>query len=99
MDATLLELSPFYLEEARKNDRMFRNYFKRSDPRAEKIEMTPLKLVQAKAEDTGLDAETYDIINCVYLFHELPPEKRRECAKEWFRLLKPGGLVAFEDSI
>ena len=27
MDATFLELSPFYLEEARKNDTRFRKYF------------------------------------------------------------------------
>jgi ubiquinone/menaquinone biosynthesis C-methylase UbiE len=27
MDATLLELSPFYLEQARMNDEQFRKYF------------------------------------------------------------------------
>ena len=41
----------------------------------------------------------YDIINCVYLFNELPPEARAEAAKEIFRVLKPGGIVCFSDSI
>ena len=61
--------------------------------------MTPLNLVQGKAEKTLFEDESFDIVNCVYLFHELPPEIRRECAKEWFRILRPGGLVAFNDSI
>ena len=99
MDATFLELSPFYLEEARKNDATFRKYFKRSDPRANNVEMTPLKLVQGKAEKTTFEDESFDIVNCVYLFHELPPEVRREVAKEMFRVLRPGGLVAWNDSI
>jgi len=33
------------------------------------------------------------------LFHELPPEVRRACAKEFFRVLKPGGIICFNDSI
>ena len=35
----------------------------------------------------------------VYLFHELPPEIRRAAAKEMARVLKPGGLLIFADSI
>ena len=41
MDATLLELSPYYLEEAKKNDAMFRRYFRLSDPRAGDSAMNP----------------------------------------------------------
>lgn len=99
MDATFLELSPFYLEEAKKNDDTFRRYFKRSDPRANNIEMKPLSLVQGRAEKMIFEDESFDILNCVYLFHELPHEVRKECAKEFFRVLRPGGLVAWNDSI
>ena len=99
MDATFLELSPYYLEEAKNNDDRFRRYFKRSDPRANNVEMKPLNLVQGRAEKMMFDDESFDIINCVYLFHELPHEVRKECAKEWFRVLRPGGLVAWNDSI
>ena len=45
------------------------------------------------------EKESFDILNCVHLFHELPKEVRRECAKEFFRVLKPGGLLCFNDSI
>lgn len=45
------------------------------------------------------DNDSFDVLNCIYLFHELPPEVRRACAKEFFRVLKPGGIVCFNDSI
>ena len=61
--------------------------------------MSPLNLVLGKAEDMVFDKESFDILNCVHLFHELPKEVRRECAKEFFRVLKPGGLLCFNDSI
>ena len=61
--------------------------------------MSPLNLVLGRAENMPFENESFDILNCVYLFHELPPEIRRECAKEFFRVLKPGGLVAFNDSL
>lgn len=99
MDATFLELSPFYLEEARKNDTRFRKYFSKYDSRKDSVEMSPLNLVLGKAEDMIFEDESFDILNCVYLFHELPPEIRRACAREFFRVLKPGGLVAWNDSI
>ena len=100
MEATFLELSPYYLEEARKNDARFRKQFEKNDERSKNgWKMSPLNLVLGKAEDMPFENETYDILNCVYLFHELPNEVRRECAKEFFRVLKPGGLLAFNDSI
>ncbi len=56
-------------------------------------------VVQANAEhlpfaDGGLDAVT-----CIYLFHELPPRVRPRVAAEIARVLKPGGVLAFADSI
>jgi SAM-dependent methyltransferase len=44
--------------------------------------------------DGSLDAAT-----CVYLFHELPPKVRRTVAAEIGRVLKPGALLAFADSV
>ena len=38
-------------------------------------------------------------MSCVYLFHELPPRVRPIIAAEIARVLKPGGLFAFADSI
>lgn len=55
MDATLLDLSPFYLEEARKNDDYYRSFFKSNDDRRDDYdsdwEISPLKLVQGNAEN------------------------------------------------
>jgi len=55
--------------------------------------------IQANAErlpfaDAGLDAVT-----CIYLFHELPPRVRPVVAAEIARVLKPGGVLAFADSV
>jgi len=78
VDATLLELSPFYLEEAGKNDRYFRKVFERSDERKETIgELAPLNLAQGNAENMDIfEDESFDILNSIYLFHELPTEAR-----------------------
>jgi len=38
-------------------------------------------------------------VTCVYLFHELPPKVRPIAAAEIRRVLRPGGLLAFADSI
>jgi ubiquinone/menaquinone biosynthesis C-methylase UbiE len=55
MDATLLDLSPFYLEEARNNDDYYRSFFKSNDDRRDDYdsdwEISPLKLVQGNAEN------------------------------------------------
>lgn len=43
--------------------------------------------------------ESFDILNCNYLVHELPHEVKRERVLEFSRVLKPGGLLAFNHSI
>lgn len=78
-DATLLDLNPFFLQEAGKNDRYFRSFFKRQDNRAknDKLEPSELKIVQGKAEAmTELEDGTYDILNCINLFTSMPSEER-----------------------
>jgi len=99
IDATLLDLSPFYLEEAGKNDKYFRRFFKQRDSRGKDMEPEPLKLVQGNAEKLDFEDKTFDILNCIYLFHKLPPDARRAAAREFFRVLKPGGILCFNDSI
>ena len=55
--------------------------------------------VQAAAERLPFADASLDAITCVYLFHELPPRVRVEVAAEFARVLKPGGLLAFADSL
>jgi ubiquinone/menaquinone biosynthesis C-methylase UbiE len=56
-------------------------------------------LIQANAERLPFADRSVDAITCVYLFHELPPKVRPVVAGEIARVLKPGGLLAFADSV
>ena len=40
----------------------------------------------------------FDAVTNVYLFHEMPKEARRNAAREFARVLKPGGKLFFVDS-
>jgi ubiquinone/menaquinone biosynthesis C-methylase UbiE len=80
---TALDLSPAYLGKAR----------------AELGGLRHVDFREAKAEATGLEDASMDIVTAVYLFHELPPKTRVEVAREVSRLLKPGGYFILVDSL
>jgi ubiquinone/menaquinone biosynthesis C-methylase UbiE len=101
---TISDLSPFYLEKARENDKYWRDYrgekaLQERTPGIKNEKPKPAKFVQANAEELPFPDETFDAVTCVYLFHELPLEARENAAKEMARVLKPGGMVSFTDSI
>lgn len=54
---------------------------------------------QAKVERAPFADGSLDAVTNVYLFHELPPKVRPIAAREFARVLKPGGLLAFADSV
>ena len=54
---------------------------------------------QANAETLPFTDGSFDIVTCVYLFHELPHEVRRRVTSEVARVLKPGGLFVFVNSL
>lgn len=56
-------------------------------------------VVQANVERLPFADASLDAITCVYLFHELPPKVRAVVAAEFARVLKPGGVLAFADSV
>jgi ubiquinone/menaquinone biosynthesis C-methylase UbiE len=78
-----LDLSRSYLEEARRQLRGLRG----------------AQLIEAAAERMPLEAASFDIAVAIFLFHELPPEVRRAVTAEMARVLKPGGLLVFLDSL
>jgi ubiquinone/menaquinone biosynthesis C-methylase UbiE len=53
----------------------------------------------ANAEALPFGTGSFDIATCVYLYHELPNEVRRKVTPEIARVLKPGGLFVFVDSL
>ena len=52
-----------------------------------------------KAEALPFADESFDLVTSIYLFHEVPPKVRREIAREFARVLKPGGRLVFMDSL
>ena len=83
LGVTALDLSPHYLERARRLLRRWRD----------------VEFVEAPAEASGLPEAGFDVVTAVYLFHELPAKVRHAVAEEAARLLKPGGLFLLVDSL
>ncbi len=55
--------------------------------------------LKANGERIPLPDHSQDIVTSVFLFHELPPDARRNVAREFARVLKPGGTLIFMDSL
>jgi ubiquinone/menaquinone biosynthesis C-methylase UbiE len=58
-----------------------------------------VRTVQANVEQLPFADNSIDALSCIYLFHELPPRVRPIVAAEMARVLKPGGVLAFGDSV
>jgi ubiquinone/menaquinone biosynthesis C-methylase UbiE len=78
-----LDLSRPYLDEAARQLRGLRG----------------AELIEAAAEKMPLAAASADIVTMTFLFHELPPDVRRQVTAEIARVLKPGGLFVLFDSL
>jgi ubiquinone/menaquinone biosynthesis C-methylase UbiE len=78
-----LDLSPYYLVVARR----------RLQP------WSRARFVEGMAEAMPFGDEQFDAVTCIYLFHELPPEVRRAAVEEIRRVLRPGGVLIFVDSL
>ena len=67
-------------------------------PTSRSISIRFPEYVHAKAEDLPFDDNSFDIITCTYLFHEIPFDVRKAVAREMFRAVKPGGICVITDS-
>lgn len=83
LEVSALDLSQSYLNEARRALSGYR----------------AVDFVHANAESIPFDDESFDIVSCIYLFHELPTQVRHRIAAEMVRVLKPGGVLVFMDSL
>jgi ubiquinone/menaquinone biosynthesis C-methylase UbiE len=84
MQLTGVDLSPAYLEVARK--------------RLRKAGAQHVTFVHANAEKLPFPDASFDAVSSVYLFHELPRNARRNVVREMLRVVKPGGVIVIEDS-
>jgi ubiquinone/menaquinone biosynthesis C-methylase UbiE len=78
-----LDLSPYYLAVARRKLQPWSH----------------VSLVKGAAEAMPFDDGQFDAVTCIYLFHELPPDVRRAVVEEIRRVLRPGGMLIFVDSL
>jgi ubiquinone/menaquinone biosynthesis C-methylase UbiE len=98
---TYSDLSPFYLEKARKNDQYWlsqRGEDAMEEATGEATKPESATFVQANAETLPFEDDSFDVVTCVYLFHELPDHARQKAAAEMVRVVKPGGMIALTDS-
>ena len=83
LDVTGLDLSTHYLAVARDELRPW----------------SRARLVVGAAEAMPFADRQFDAVTCIYLFHELPRDVRRAVVGEIRRVLKPGGMLVFVDSL
>jgi ubiquinone/menaquinone biosynthesis C-methylase UbiE len=80
---TGLDLSPHYLAVARR----------------ELAPWSRTRFIEGAAEAMPFADAEFDVVTCIYLFHELPPRIRRAAAAEISRVVKAGGTLIFVDSL
>ncbi|GAQ87142.1 hypothetical protein KFL_003340060 [Klebsormidium nitens] len=91
-----VDLSPNYLKAAEEN----MDYFERFDMQVNGFrKLSRPRYIQASAESLPFGDRSLDVVTCVYLFHELPPEARRAAIAEVSRVLEPGGIFVWTDSL
>jgi ubiquinone/menaquinone biosynthesis C-methylase UbiE len=83
LHVTGLDLSPHYLSVARRA----------------LASWSRTRLVEGMAEAMPFADAEFDVVTCIYLFHELPPRIRRAAVAEIRRVLRPGGTLIFVDSL
>jgi ubiquinone/menaquinone biosynthesis C-methylase UbiE len=83
MAVTGLDLSPWYLKKARESMEPYRH----------------CSFVEANAEAMPFRDGQFDVVSCIFLFHELPRPVRQKITQEMARVLRPGGQLIFVDSI
>lgn len=80
---TALDLSASYLKVAQENLRDFDN----------------VDFAQGDGTQLEYKDETFEAVYSVFQLHEMPRAERERLVKEAFRVLKPGGVLIFADSL
>jgi ubiquinone/menaquinone biosynthesis C-methylase UbiE len=83
LHVTGLDLSPHYLAVARRALAAW----------------SRTRFVDGAAEAMPFADGEFDIVTCIYLFHELPARVRRAVVAEMCRVMRPGGALILVDSL
>jgi ubiquinone/menaquinone biosynthesis C-methylase UbiE len=83
LPATGLDMSEAYLAEAKRHLR----------------HSCWMNLIVGKAEALPFPDQSHDAITSIFVFHELPPQVRRDALREFARVLRPGGRLVLVDSL
>jgi ubiquinone/menaquinone biosynthesis C-methylase UbiE len=102
-----VELSPYFLAVARHAQAQFQTdqsqivhqtaQSQTAQSQTTQADSPPIQWVHAPAEDTGLPANSVDLVSACLMFHELPLSAAQAVIAEAYRLLKPGGHFAIMD--
>lgn len=84
---TGVDLSPFFLAVGAYDQRVQR-------AEGTHASSAPVRLLHAAAEDTGLEAESVDLVSMCLVCHELPRDATKRIMEEAMRVLRPGGAIA-----
>ena len=97
---TAVDLSPFYLNNAKDNDKNWRSIREQVEASSGNTQVTikPEKFVQAKGEDLPFHDEEFDAVICMYLYHEIPREIRAQVSSEMARVTQKGGKIILTDA-
>lgn len=58
-----------------------------------------VNFIVGNAEAVPAPDNSFDAATCIFTFHELPPQARRNAIRECARVLKPGGRLVLLDSL
>ncbi len=86
---TGIELSPYFLTVGQ--------YRQKKLAQKQLAQTSPIRWVHAAAEETGLSANSADLISAFLVFHELPTSAAKDILAEAYRLIRPGGHFAIMD--
>lgn len=62
-----------------------------------KEQKTNINYIHENAESTSFSDNSFDLIICNFLFHEVPPNATMTILNEMYRLLQPNGILAIVD--
>ena len=90
-----LDLSPYFLSVALLRDTNNNAIFE------EEMSSENIRYVHGNAEHMAgslFPAESFDVVSCQFILHELPPQPTQKIMEECLKILKPGGVLFLVDN-